>query len=360
MRCVTAVVGAQYGSEGKGHVVAEFAKRRMFRAYVRVGGPNAGHTFYYEGRKWVSRSVPVGWIDHTAMLLIGPGAVIDPEVLLEEIAEIEEEGHDIRGRLIIDRRAAVITDAMRELEGGTKGFAHRQIGSTGEGVGVCRIARINRLSLIREGSNTQLDAMEYMRADDCQQLEGLVGDTVKLAAKLIDGAAPICLEGTQGVGLSLVTGDWPYCTSADTGAAQLCADSGIPPGALTETILVARTHPIRVAGTSGPLYEERSWEELGLEPETTTVTKKTRRVGIWDVHQVAQAVELNRPAKVIVTFMDYLYPKLAGVKTGPDREFPLRAAEHWFPARDWIELQEQIIRAKIVAFTTGPKSMVWL
>jgi adenylosuccinate synthase len=103
-------------------------------------------------------------------------------------------------------------------------------------------------------------------------------------------------------------------TSHDTNAAQFAADAGIPPMLVTRVLLVARTYPIRVAGNSGPLKNELAWEEISRRVgkpvvERTTVTNKIRRVGEWDEELLDNAIALNRPTSIAITFMDYLSPQ---------------------------------------------------
>lgn len=338
-----ALVGAMYGSEGKGLVAATLAND--YDCHVRVGGPNAGHTFYHDEKKFVARSVPVGWINDEAMLYIGPGAVIDLNVLEEELTLIEEAGYNARERLLIDYRATVISRAQHLAEGGTSGAAHQAIGSTGEGVGMARMSRINRDTLISVDTAPYRHVRVGDHGADLAHLKVSTGDvTAELHAALKSGKK-ILLEGTQGSGLSLTLGPWPYCTSADTNAAQLTADCGISPTDVSHTILVARTFPIRVAGNSGPLYEETTWEELGFEPEITTVTKKVRRVGKWNPEQVRFATQVNFPSVIVVTFLDYLWPEAKGVVNW--RALPTAAIS-------WIEQQEELIEAPIIAVGTGP------
>lgn len=337
-----ALVGAQAGSEGKGAVAAALAQH--FNVHVRTGGPNAGHTFYHNGDKFVARGLPVGWINREAKLVIGPGAVIDWKLLLEEIEQAERAySPRVRGsvadRVYIDPNAAVVTRHQHEHEGGIGGHAHRTIGSTGEGVGMCRIARISRRSLL------QGPEFATTLAKDVAALDPLIRPY-----RWLDPNARILLEGTQGSKLSLTHGPWPYVTSADTNAAQLIADAGMPPGAFTKTILVARTFPIRVAGESGPLPNETTWEEIGQPEERTTVTRKVRRVGRWDVGWVVDAVRLNHPAELVVTFLDYLFPKTKGM-----REWGMLPGD----ALDWLERVQQETGAPVVGVGTGPDSVVF-
>lgn len=334
---VTAVVGAQAGSEGKGAVVASIADQ--YNVHVRTGGPNAGHTFYFEGQKWVARGLPCGWINPDAHLVIGPGAVLDWRLLLEEIEMVEAAGYEVRERMYIDPRAVCVTEAQHRGEGGVQGSAHSRIGSTGEGVGMARVARISRQSLFR--------GHEFVT-----ELVSEVGALGGMRRPYHYGHNDVVLlEGTQGSKLSLIHGPWPYVTSADTNAGQLMTDAGIGPGHFERTLLVARTYPIRVAGRSGPLPRETTWEALGLPEERTTVTQKVRRVGEWDIDWVRDAIELNHPADLVITFLDYLFPEDAKIT---------RWGALSQDAMDWIASVEAATGADVVGVGTGPETIAWI
>lgn len=310
---VLAVIGAQYGSEGKGVVVHHLADK--FNVHVRVGGPNAGHSFFHQGatggKVWKMRSLPCGWTNPRAELVIGAGAVVDLAVLLGELEQVRKEDPGILKRLRIDPRAWAVTDEARnfELQLGMK----ESIGSTLEGVGQTRISRISR-SL---GSDFRLGSL----IDRHHVLRACLSDTVEF----LDGVdSNILLEGTQGSGLSLVHGPWPFVTSGDTNAAQLAADVGLSPQKIDSVLLVARTFPIRVGGNSGDLYRETTWEEMSERmgrkvEEFTTVTGRLRRIGHWDPDLFGKAVLLNAPARVALTFCDYLDPDVAGINGSSDK-----------------------------------------
>lgn len=345
---VTGLVGAQFGSEGKGLVAYEVAWD--YNIHVRTGGPNAGHTFYHLGEKYVARSIPVGWVNPNALVIIGAGAVLDLDVLEEEVKLITDAGWDLTPRLFVDRNATVITHEQHHGEGGVNGNAHQAIGSTGEGVGLARMARINRTALLED------QRLVYESAYDATERLEALGinrpiDTVSMLNDAIDKGSNVLLEGTQGSGLSLVHGPWPYCTSADTNTGQQAVDAGISPSLVTKTILVARTFPIRVAGNSGPLPNETSFDEIGVPPEFTTVTKKQRRIAKWHADTVRKAVTLNRPAEVVVTFMDYLFPEVAEATSWGDLSGE---------AKDWVAEQEKEIGAPVVGVGTGPHHLAWV
>lgn len=335
---VVAVVGAQFGSEGKGAIVGHIADN--FDVHVRVGGPNAGHTFYHLGRPWVMQSVPCGWKNPKAKLVIGAGATVDPTNLLAEIQMVAEVDPTIHSRVFVDPNASVLLPEHYESEGGVHGSGHQKIGSTGKGVGACREARMNR----------GVSGLPFSLAKDYDILKPYLTDTVSLLATEIHDGKHILLEGTQGSGLSLVHGPWPFCTSADTNAGQLAVDAGIPPQFVTDVILVARTMPIRVAGNSGPLKNETTWEaisaRLGKEvTEKTTVTKKTRRIGEWDDELFARTCMLNGPTGVAITFLDYINPADFGVTKWEDLSQE---------SKDFVKKVSNDHQVRVVAVTTGP------
>lgn len=311
---VDIVFGGQYGSEGKGVIIAKIANR--YSVHVRVGAPNAGHSFLgpikSDGtRLWKMQTVPCGWINPNAFCVIGAGGLIDPELLRREVEEIATVDPSIVGRLVIDANCGVLDKCFHIQEGGIDGEMHKRIGSTGEGVGPAREARISR------------DPRKFRLFVDLCKEDGyftkfLHSNVAAFLNHQLNSGAAIMLEGAQGQGLSLIHGPWPYCTSTDPGPAQLCADAGVPMQAVDQVIACMRTHPIRVAGNSGPLNGEITWEELSRRlgktvSERTTVTKKIRRVGTWDTSLAQQCRTLHRPTQVALTFVDYLDPKNEGV-----------------------------------------------
>lgn len=300
MSYALAVVGAQYGSEGKGAVVSKLADE--FDVHVRVGGPNAGHTIYYKDEPYVMQVLPCGWTNPKAELVLGRGMLLDIDRLLEEIYMLGLVAPWVKDRISIDPLIGVIDKRHYEAEGGVHGELHQRIGSTGKGVGAARLARVSR-----EPKEFTL-LKDHPRAEELQHM--FRPDTPRFLRDKMRAGSPILLEGTQGSGLSLIHGPWPYVTSADTNAAQMAADAGIAPHRV-HTLLVARTMPIRVAGNSGPLENETSWEaisaRLGQETcERTTVTKKIRRIGAWDQELFEKAVTLNEPIATALTFTDYI------------------------------------------------------
>jgi adenylosuccinate synthase len=301
LRLCDVIVGGQFGSEGKGQVVGYLAKEYDY--LVRVGGPNAGHSVYAEPKAYKYHHLPSGTRHSDAKLLIGAGAVINVPRILEEIANCQVD----KDRLFIDPQAMVIEDADLEAERDLVNW----IGSTGQGVGSATARRI----MGRAGKNRRL-------ARDVADLKPF---TTRVVREILDDAfrqrASVLLEGTQGTGLSLYHGTYPWVTSRDTTAAGCLAEAGIAPARVRKVIMVTRTYPIRVQNppvrgrSSGPLSHELSWEEIASRShiplselrrtEKTTTTKRRRRIGEFDWELLRSSAALNGPTDVALTFVDY-------------------------------------------------------
>lgn len=350
---LTVVVGGQYGSEGKGAVVAHIANE--YGVHVRVGSPNAGHTIYWNGEKHVMQSIPCGWINPNAVVIIGRGALINMKLLMQEIKHIMQYYPDFLDRLVIDAGAGILDERFHEEEGGIYGEMHHRIGSTGEGVGPARIARLKR------------DPNEFKLFKDIADEYGLwkclCVDTPTLIANMQDTGVNILVEGTQGSALSLLHSYWPYCTSVDTNASGIIAEVGIAPSRVTNVLMVCRTYPIRVAGNSGPMKGEITWEELGrrigkgITPEKTTVTKKVRRIAEWDDDLFNRSCILNNPTEIALMFCDYIDPKLYGT-TDPDSIYGSDSLCEFINARIVNVVPKFAYAQHIILCGTGPDTIV--
>lgn len=282
------VVGGQYGSEGKGAVTAWLAAQEEAPFCIRVAGPNAGHTVWDEGVEWKLRHVPVAAVSNRESLLaLAAGSEIDVSVLESELQALDAAGYDVSSRFMVDGQATLIDPHHADQEQQLIG----RIGSTGKGIGAARADRLWRTARLAGGrTNVAHSARNAL----------LVGRTV-------------IVEGTQGYGLGLHAGHYPYCTSSDCRAIDFLAMAGLSPWDMAVTAfevwVVMRVYPIRVAGESGPMLGETSWENLGLAAERTTVTNKVRRVGVWDEDLARAACEANGGppvARVALTMVDHI------------------------------------------------------
>lgn len=290
---VSIVVGAQYGSEGKGKVAFRLAREEGARLAVRVGGPNSGHTVVYQGQTRVLRQLPVAaWLPGTVCVL-PPGSYLDPEVLRAELA-LTGLGPE---RLVIDPHAWLVGPADREVEAAWNEGS--PIGSTRSGTGAAVARRISR-----QGPGTL--------AKHHPALAPYLRPALTALRDALDAGERVVIEGTQGSGLSLLHAEeYPHATSRDTTAAGFLAEAGLSPFDVDDVVLVARALPIRVAGPSGPLPGETTWEAVSRSAgravlEHTTVTRRVRRVGGFDAGLVRRAIALNRPSRVVLNHVDYL------------------------------------------------------
>jgi len=293
---VTVVVGGQYGSEGKGKVAHYLAREMNARFVVRCGGPNSGHTVIDEqGNARIFQQLPTAAILPSVKLVICSGSYIDLDILFREISETSLD----EGRLFIDSDAVIITKELkaREVESGLIG----RIGSTGSGTGAAVAARINREASL-------------LFAKDIPELKPFTINVPDILRNALDHQERIIIEGTQGFGLSpLHARHYPYTTSRDTTAAAFLAETGLSPFDVDDVILTIRAFPIRVAGNSGPLADEVDWETVTAEGkhfqpilERTSVTRRIRRVAHFTPNIVRQAIQVNRPTKIVLNHLDYL------------------------------------------------------
>lgn len=299
-RLVDVMIGGEYGSEGKGHIASYLA--REYDLLVRVGGPNAGHTVYEEPAPFTFHQLPSGSRASAAHLVIGPGAVVDVDKLLVEIAECGIEA----SRLSIDCQTMTISGEDKE---GERRLV-RDIGSTGQGVGYATARRIRDRSA---RSSVEL-------ARDIRALRPFIRDTCEVLERAFADRKRAFVEGTQGTGLSLYHGHYPYVTSRDTTVAGCLSEAGISPSRVRKVLMVCRTYPIRVQspaeGTSGPMSQPITWREISRrsgvaldeirQTERTSTTHRKRRVSEFDWELLRKAASLNAPTDVALTFADYL------------------------------------------------------
>ena len=323
MGALQVIVDGQYGSSGKGAVAAHLARAAARDGYrvaaMRVGGPNAGHTAVSDdGTRWALRQIPVAVVaDPNATLLIAAGSEVDMDVLCDEAERLENAGHKVYDRLTIDRMATVLVKRHRDQE--QQFTLNERIGSTAKGIGAARAERIWRTAtVVRDLAAGTANDLADSRIERFK-----VGNTATILRDHLAIGQTAQIECSQGYGLSLYHQNYPQVTSSDTTALGFLSMAGIAPWDKVVTDLeiwiAMRPQPIRVAGNSGPLFGETTWEALGLAPEYTTVTQKLRRVGAWDANLAREAVTANGGANynevvhIALMMADYVDPALAGV-----------------------------------------------
>jgi len=356
---IEVVVGGNAGSESKGAIAAYLAQGRTDYTVVRVAGPNAGHSAYgvLDDKKYALCQIPVAGVTNLdCHLVIAAGSEIDPSVLNAEVESLDAAGYKVSERLMIDASATFMLKEYAEKE--QQNQMWERLGSTAHGIGEARAARIMRTAL------TWGDALAHPQyADLAERYQECTAErTDRWLTKQLLAGHDVMIEGTQGAALSLHGPYYPKCTSSDCRAIDFLAMAGLSPWGIPEATVepwvIIRTYPIRVAGDSGDLGTELSWEELGrrtdgyIQAEITTVTKRIRRVFDWNPELVRYAIEQNGGpyvCKLALGFFDYWYPELAGCTSLED----LRP-EHL----SRIDQVTQQVGVRPAVLGTGPKTQI--
>lgn len=320
----TLVIGGFFGDEGKGKIISYLALHDNPSIVVRGGaGPNAGHTIKDGKNTFKIRMLPSGFLNKDARIMIGPGVVVNPDVLLREIQDF-----DVRGRVFVDKNCGIIEET--HLSRDSKGDLKEKIGSTGSGTGPANADR----------------AMRTLRlAKEIDSLHDYITDVPYQINAALDNKQNVLVEGTQGTFLSLWHGTYPFVTSKDVTASGICADVGLGPTRVDEVIIVFKAYVTRVgtghlAGELTPEeVEAKGWAEFG------TVTGRRRRAAEFDFDLAQRAVMLNGATQASVTKLDVLFPECAG-KTSYDAIGK--------EARSFIENIETRLGIPVTIIGTGP------
>ena len=326
MTCTVVVCGF-FGDTGKGKIISYISLKDKIAVAARAGvGPNAGHTVVYKNKEYKLRMLPSAFVYDKCRLLIGPGVIINPEILLKEIELTASQG-----RVGVDRQCAVIES--RHIEVDRKGHLAQKIGTTGSGTGPCNAERALRTVKL---------------ARDLPKLKDLLTDVPAELDEAISEGKNVLIEGTQGTYLSLYHGTYPYCTSKDVTASAACSDVGVGPTKITDVIVVFKAYVTRVG--EGPLQNELSWEEAEKRgwAEVATVTGRKRRAAPFNYELAKRAVMLNGATQAALTKIDVLFPECKG--TNSYEELPQKA-------KRFIENIEREIKVPITLIGTGPGTL---
>lgn len=326
MPCSVVVCGF-FGDTGKGKVISYLALNDKLDVTARAGvGPNAGHTVLFEGRKFGLRMLPSSFMQKKCRLLIGPGVLVNPEILLREVQLTESDG-----RVGVDPQCAIIE--ARHIQADKAGYLAKDIKTTGTGTGPCNAERALR---------------KVKLAKDTSSLEQYLVDVPLEVNTAIDKGKQVLIEGTQGTYLSLYHGTYPYVTSKDVTASAACSDVGVGPTKVNDVIIVFKAFTTRVG--AGPLADElslkeaekRGWTEYG------TVTGRPRRAAPFNCDLAKRAVMLNGATQAAVTKIDVLFPECKGAKSYN------RLTKD---AKRFVEKIEEDIKIPVTLIGTGPDAM---
>jgi len=330
------VIGMIWGDEAKARVVDIYSEKADIVVRYQ-GGSNAGHTVIVGSEKFVFHLVPSGILRPGKLCVIANGVVVDPELLMQEVDQLESRGVEVFKQLVISDRAHMVMPYHKLLDAASeqaKGAA--KVGTTLRGIGPCyrdksgrsgiRAADlINPDSLARrlkanvEEVNkilTRIYGLEPLQYEPMfekyrafgQRMKPLVKDTVQLLLDALKSGRKVLFEGAQGSMLDLDFGTYPYLTSSNTTAGGICTGTGVPPkmiGAITGVLKAYATRvgegafPTEVTGEAGELIRSRGGEY-------GATTGRPRRCGWLDGVAAQFAVAINGIDKVAVTKLDVL------------------------------------------------------
>jgi adenylosuccinate synthase len=337
---VVIVVGAQWGDEGKGKVVDLFTERAD--TVVRYGGgANAGHTLVIDGQKLVTHLIPSGVCHPGKSCVLGDGMVIDPQALLDEIAQCQARGLLARGELLIGLGAHVILpyhkllDGLREDRNAKRGKA---IGTTRRGIGPAyetkaarkgvRMRDLARPDRVHELVASNLDELVPLivhlggTAPSKQEVDGWIadalaagerlrpytGDAGRHVARAIAEGRPVLFEGAQGCLLDLDHGTYPYVTSSSTIAAGACQSAGVGPTHIDAVVGITKAYATRVG--EGPFPTElhgADGDKLRVAGgEFGATTGRPRRCGWLDLPALRMGARLSGMTSLALTKLDVL------------------------------------------------------
>ncbi len=331
---VDVVLGLQWGDEGKGKIVDVLANSYPVIARFQ-GGPNAGHSLHFEGKKFVLHTVPSGVFRKNAVNIIGNGVVIDPIIFKEECMEIEATGVPVRERVIISKKAHLILPTHRIIDAASEAAKGKsKIGSTLKGIGPTYMDKTGRNGL-RVGDiltadfadrfltlknkhiatlaqfdyqyNAEEKESEWMEAIEYLKTFNLV-DGEYVANKYLTDNKKILAEGAQGTMLDVDFGSYPFVTSSSTTCAGVCTGLGVAPTKIGKVYGIFKAYCTRVG--SGPFPTElndETGEELRKKGfEFGATTGRPRRTGWLDLPALKYAIMLDGVTELIMMKADVL------------------------------------------------------
>jgi len=351
-----AVLGAQWGDEGKGKIVDMLTPH--FAAVARYqGGHNAGHTVYVQGTKFVLHLIPSGILHPGVTCVIGNGVVVDPQALFKEVDELAAMGIGVDGRLRVSEKAHVILPYHRELDVLSEARrGERKIGTTSRGIGPAYEDKIGRRGIrvcdvlgdrtalaeeVRENVSARNQIIRETTLDwqpvfdqlvaDGERMRPWVGDISLFLHQTMAAGGTVMFEGAQATLLDIDHGTYPFVTSSNASVGGICTGLGVPPRAIGGVLGVAKAYTTRVG--EGPLPTELFGEladrlrESGQEYGAST--GRPRRCGWYDAVVVRYSARINGLDAVALTKLDVLdeLPEVqicTGYKTtaGTLTEFP--------------------------------------
>lgn len=342
MAKVDLLLGLQWGDEGKGKVVD--ALTRNYNIVARFqGGPNAGHTIEFDGKKFVLHTIPSGVFNDGTINIIGNGVIIDPQILRNEIEELEHAGFNLETRLLISKKAHLILPTHRALDAANeRALGKMKIGSTLKGIGPTYTDKTARKGLrigdilgtnFREHYQTlktahlrQIEALEYdinelrLEGRTLEEYETKWFEAIDFLKRFqfieseyyinraLDEGKTVLAEGAQGTLLDIDFGSYPFVTSSSVIAAGACSGLGVAPSRIGKVYGIFKAYCTRVGTGPFPteLFDETGEHLRSAGHEFGATTGRPRRTGWLDLPALKYAVTLNGVTNLMMMKCDIL------------------------------------------------------
>lgn len=328
------VLGLQWGDEGKGKIVDVLTPNYSCIARFQ-GGPNAGHTLIFDGKKHVLHTIPSGVFRENATNIIGNGVVIDPVIFAEEVAELEKAGVNCVKKIQIAKKAHLILPTHRMLDAASEAAKGKEkIGSTLKGIGPTYMdktgrnglrvgdiisshfmERYERLKHKHEGMLANLDFEYDIKEYERKWMEGIeimrqfpIVESEHVINNIIKGDAKILAEGAQGSLLDIDFGSYPFVTSSSTICAGACTGLGVAPRSIGEVYGIFKAYTTRVGAGPFPteLFDEYGEAMCVIGNEVGATTGRRRRCGWLDLVALKYTVMINGVTQLIMMKSDVL------------------------------------------------------
>ena len=330
---IDVLLGLQWGDEGKGKIVDVLTPQYDVVARFQ-GGPNAGHTLEFGGKKFVLRSIPSGIFQGGQLNIIGNGVVLDPSLFKAEAVDLEKAGYDLKKNLFISKKAHLILPTCRVLDAAyeaAKGDA--KVGTTGKGIGPTYTDKVSRNGLrvgdILENFEEKyakakarheqiLASMDYTYDITEMEKEWMAGieylkefrliDSEQMINDLINEGKSILCEGAQGSMLDIDFGSYPFVTSSNTVCAGACTGLGVAPNKIGNVYGITKAYCTRVGAGPFPteLFDATGSEMRDRGHEYGAVTGRERRCGWIDLVALKYTIMINGVTHLILMKSDVL------------------------------------------------------
>ena len=331
---VDVLLGLQWGDEGKGKVVDVLTPHYDVVARFQ-GGPNAGHTLEFEGKKYVLRSIPSGIFQGGKVNIIGNGVVLAPDLFMDEAKELEKSGNELKSRLYISKKAHLIMPTHRVLDAALEAAKGKnKVGTTGKGIGPTYTDKVSRNGLrvgdildhfeekyaahkarhvemlsalnytdydISEAEKKWMEGIEYLKQFHIIDSEYAINHILR------EGKSILC-EGAQGTMLDVDFGSYPFVTSSNTICAGACTGLGIGPNKIGNVYGIMKAYCTRVGAGPFPteLFDETGKKIRDLGHEYGAVTGRERRCGWIDLVQLRYSIMVDGVTELIMMKSDVL------------------------------------------------------